>query len=227
MSASEELQDVLDAVLFEPAQWKSENFIKSEGLVPSPNRELMATPCGLLFNELQKSPNVILKSIDEMIDFALELDTGKYTSSSAPVILYVIRLAVRVEEYMLFLIRHGAWANSPLAQSTVGDIYTGCGWASHVRGLDVAPEILELLKSKQQSLRDRLDTVVYPMLDKWTKKATKVRNGFVSDVFCYETCSVCVCVVCLYLCRTCCCFSMSCYENLFCVVFMFTFTICF
>jgi hypothetical protein len=38
-----------------------------------------------------------------MLDTALELDTGKYSLSQSPIILYVIRLCVRVEAFILYL----------------------------------------------------------------------------------------------------------------------------
>ena len=38
-----------------------------------------------------------------MLETALELDTGRYSPSHSPLILYVIRLLVRVEGFLLFL----------------------------------------------------------------------------------------------------------------------------
>ena len=43
-----------------------------------------------------------MSSLDCMLETALELDTGRYSSQS-PLILYVIRLVVRVEGFLLFL----------------------------------------------------------------------------------------------------------------------------
>lgn len=44
-----------------------------------------------------------MSSLDRMLDTALELDTGRYSRIRSPVILYVIRLLVRVEGFLLFL----------------------------------------------------------------------------------------------------------------------------
>lgn len=38
-----------------------------------------------------------------MLDTALELDTGRYSPAQSPLILYVFRLVVRVEGFLLFL----------------------------------------------------------------------------------------------------------------------------
>jgi hypothetical protein len=37
------------------------------------------------------------------------MDAGKWKASSSTIILYVVRLVVRVESYLLFLIRHHHW----------------------------------------------------------------------------------------------------------------------
>ena len=62
-----------------------------------------ATPAGLLFNELQRCPHVVLKAVEDMLFYALELDVGKYSPSSSGVLLYVSRLAVRVLGYLDFI----------------------------------------------------------------------------------------------------------------------------
>lgn len=56
-----ELQAVIDGCLFEPGQWISPLDKKHlPRVVPTLDRSLFATPCGLLFNELLKSPHVRL-----------------------------------------------------------------------------------------------------------------------------------------------------------------------
>jgi hypothetical protein len=41
--------------------------------------------------------------VSRLVDTAVEMDTGRYGSTSCSVILYVIRLAVRLEGYVLFV----------------------------------------------------------------------------------------------------------------------------
>ena len=86
---------------------------------------------GLLFNELQKSPQGIAIAISELVNYALEIDTGRYSDSTAAIILYVIRLVVRVEGFMKFLCDHNSWDRSSLV---------GAGPQSHLRGLKCTPE---------------------------------------------------------------------------------------
>lgn len=45
----------------------------------------------------------VITSLDRMLETALELDTGRYSPGQSPLILYIIRLVVRVEGYLLFL----------------------------------------------------------------------------------------------------------------------------
>lgn len=49
------------------------------------------------------SPNVVLDAILQMLDKAIDMDTGTYSEISDS-ILYIIRLSIRVESYLLFLV---------------------------------------------------------------------------------------------------------------------------
>ena len=50
--AQVELQEVLDAALFEPGGWQPDAPKPMPETVPAPDRACLATPCGLLFQEL-------------------------------------------------------------------------------------------------------------------------------------------------------------------------------
>lgn len=52
------------------------------------------------------------QSIESLIDTAVEMDTGRYSSLSCDVIYYVIRLVTRVEGYLKFISRHYQWRTS-------------------------------------------------------------------------------------------------------------------
>jgi hypothetical protein len=67
---SEDLQEVVDAAVFEPATWQSPGMARTPKptTVPAPTRDHLATPCGLLFNELLRSPTVLLDSLDKVRD---------------------------------------------------------------------------------------------------------------------------------------------------------------
>jgi hypothetical protein len=102
------LQLIVDACLFEPGAWKPADFTETITEIPVVDRDklqaLLATPHGTLFNEIAKSPDVLTSCIIKILERALDMDVGKYTkaSSSGPLILYAIRLAVRIEGYLKY-----------------------------------------------------------------------------------------------------------------------------
>lgn len=68
--ASSELRDVLDACLFEPGLWRPPFEANALILttVPAPDRRALATPSGLLFNELCCSPAGLVGALDAFLD---------------------------------------------------------------------------------------------------------------------------------------------------------------
>jgi len=102
------LQLIVDACLFESGNWRPADFTYIITEVPVVDREklkaLLAIPHGTLFNEIAKSPDVLTSCVIKMFERALDMDVGKYTkvSSSGPLIMYTIQLAVRVEGYMKY-----------------------------------------------------------------------------------------------------------------------------
>lgn len=105
------LQTIVDAALFEPGLWKPADFSLQIEEIPiideSKLQALLATPQGSMFNEISKSPDVLTDCVIKILDRALDMDVGRYVkdSSSGPMILYAIRLAVRVEGYLKFALR--------------------------------------------------------------------------------------------------------------------------
>jgi len=51
--ACPELMEMLDGVIFEPGEWQATEAKSVPVVVPAPDREHLATPLGLLFNELR------------------------------------------------------------------------------------------------------------------------------------------------------------------------------
>ena len=102
------LQMIVDAAIFEPGRWKPADFIDIVNEIPIKDFDrleaLLATAHGTLFNEIAKSPDVVTSSVVKILERALDMDVGKYTkkSSSGPLILYAIRLAVRIEGYLKY-----------------------------------------------------------------------------------------------------------------------------
>jgi hypothetical protein len=156
-----DIQEVLDAALFEPGQWQSSSgkIVISE--VPCEQRDHLCTPVGLLFNELIVAPALVLSSIHSMLEKVLDMDTGKYSTLSES-ILYVIRLVVRVEGFILFLGRHRKHKSF-----SNGFRYFGAAEESSVRGLDCSEDAMQAALSAQQNLRNLLNTQVFKMIARY------------------------------------------------------------
>jgi hypothetical protein len=55
---------------------------------------------------IDRSPDVVLDCVARLLKLALDLDTGTVHSTTVPIILYIVRLASRVENYIAFLVLH-------------------------------------------------------------------------------------------------------------------------
>jgi len=151
---SKSLQLIVDAALFEPGMWKPSDYFEQVTEIPIVDEKklqnLLSTPIGTLFNEIAKSPDVLVTSVIKMLERAVDMDVGKYvaTSSSGPLILYTARLAVRIEGFLKFALRKC---------NTVGQ--------PRPRGL----EFMETWKVEKamKDLRKTLDDRVIPMLEYW------------------------------------------------------------
>jgi hypothetical protein len=78
---SKELRSILDSVMFEPGKHlRADMSLVQPLMVPSPQSDLLASPYGLLFNELCRSPDTVVRSILILLKGALACDTGLYTS---------------------------------------------------------------------------------------------------------------------------------------------------
>jgi hypothetical protein len=164
------IQEVLDAAMFEPGQWQEHAVRSSPMEVPAENRDHLCTPTGLLFNELIMSPNIVFAAVYEMLDKVVEMDTGKYSELSES-ILYVVRLAVRLEGYILFLIRNNAFHANNVGTEESRARYNGAYYEANVRGLETENETLHVAVECQKKLRRILDDRVFRILARWIKKA--------------------------------------------------------
>ncbi|CAE7697283.1 unnamed protein product [Symbiodinium sp. CCMP2456] len=167
------LQAVLDAALFEPGQWQSKQAAVTgpPSAVPAPDRSHLATPAGLLFNELLRSPRVLLDTTRLLLDVAVEKDPGHPGSANEGLILYLVRLATRVQAYLLFLVQH-ARTGAYLERA-------GAHWEAKVRGLpteDKAGQEVQRLQGLHSELRDVLEGKVTDMLLYWAKVAAKKKE---------------------------------------------------
>ncbi|CAE7723402.1 unnamed protein product [Symbiodinium sp. CCMP2456] len=154
-----QLQAVLDAVLFEPGPWLTyqEALAGPPPTVPSKSVSAPATRAGLLLNELQYSPEPVLDSVLQLLQFAYEQDPGRPGTGREGLILFLVRLAVRVESHAMLVLQRARGAS------------TGAG------ARQVAPR-----KDKLQSLEDRtkrlsgvLRNAVLEMMLQWASQAIK------------------------------------------------------
>eukprot|EP00957_Ditylum_brightwellii_P122112 9312706-Ditylum_brightwellii.AAC.1 len=147
------LQLIVDAALFEPGLWKPADFTETVNEVPIVDLDklqaLLATPLGTLFNEIAKSPDVLTSCIVKIVERALDMDVGKYSkkSSSGPLILYGIRLAVRIEGYMKFALKK-CRAGKP-----------------RPRGLESLD--CQKVEESMKKIRTMLDNQAIPILEYW------------------------------------------------------------
>ncbi len=151
---SKALQLIVDAALFEPGRWRPADFTDVIREIPVVDEKklnaLLSTPLGSMFNEIAKSPEVLTSCINKMLARALDMDVGKYNkrTTSGPLILYAVRLAVRVEGFMKFALKECSKPGQP-----------------RPRGL----ESLDNVKVEEalKKLRSLLHKQAFPVLEYW------------------------------------------------------------
>jgi len=121
----------------------------------------------LLFNELVMSPVIVLNCISTMLERVLDMDTGKYSALSES-ILYTIRLVVKVESYILFLVQHRQAHDEILSNS---ERCFGASYLSDVRGLKCSEATLQEALTCQRKMRATLNDQVFKILARWIKHA--------------------------------------------------------
>ena len=106
----------------------------------------------------------LLKTLSSIFEMVLLQDTGRYDPaiSTAPVILYVLRVIVRVEAYISEIQEYNA--SDPASRQSV------------VRGLRCPSTTLELLAQHRKKVRSQLDEDASPILERWLEKATRAKN---------------------------------------------------
>lgn len=120
----------------------------------------MATTHGLIFNEIHRSPNVFIDSIVKLLGLCLDLDVGTFHSNTVPIILFVFRVASRVESFVSFLIDHGR----------------GCrvdGIDGVLRSIDLDEATIVTLETGLRRMRYVLQTRLQPMLEAWCSELSR------------------------------------------------------
>ena len=111
--AEPKIQAVMDAALFEPGKWRSVNSdivslngkpLKASDIRIPGEAALLHSPWGLLYNELMFAPKNTIEGIMDLLDAAIERDSGRFGSPSSKVIMYASRLACRVARFIQHLL---------------------------------------------------------------------------------------------------------------------------
>ena len=168
---SQQLQQVLDATIFEPGnhlESKYANLVPTD--VPTSAPHLLATAHGLLLNELCRSPEVLLSGILRLLRQAIDLDTGSVKSSTAGIILYVVRLCARVDNALTFLIH-----------CFYGKHETLKGDNAIFRDLNLTASTAAHLTIARESLRAALHGEGLGVLEIWIRKLMRECEGKMDD----------------------------------------------
>jgi hypothetical protein len=160
-----DVQALIDSVVFEPGEWHPPVQKIAPESIPAPDRGFLATPLGLLSNELKMSPQGLLQCLNHLLDCALDLDPGSYTEESGFMILYTVRLLIRIQGFMLYFINHHRW-------SKTDDVHRS-KWEGYVRGLDSNDLHIQSMADHLRALRTSFDEQVAPMLESWIDQALK------------------------------------------------------
>ena len=85
--------------------------------------------------------------------------------------MYVTRLAVRVEGYLLFLTRNKKFHD--LQDQSSENIYNGAYIESDVRGLKCSDDVIEEALGCQKQIRILLEDKIFKIIARWIKKSKK------------------------------------------------------
>ena len=164
---SKDLRLILDSVLFEPGKYLRMDMTGVEPMmVPTSHSDLLATPFGLLINELCRSPDTIIRSILTLLRGALACDTGSVVdegatdfNNSTRIILYLTRVGSRIDNYLSFIIDNATGKHDCISHA--------------LRETEVSEETLAALQSGRAAIRELLDTLFAPLLEDYLTRLDK------------------------------------------------------
>ena len=162
---SSKLRGILDSVIFEPGRHlRVADTGVMPSMVPTQHKHLLSTSYGLLCNELHRTPETVLRSIQALVKGALALDTGELCNSNeddfntgVQIILYVTRLTCRVDNFISFLIDTKTGQHPCLSSITL-------------REVDINPQCLTTLQRGLDGIRTQLHDEVAPLLEDYLLK---------------------------------------------------------
>jgi hypothetical protein len=98
------------------------------------------------------------------------MDSGRY-SELGESILYVTRLAIRVEGYLLLLVRNKRFHSKQKDSET--NIYNGAYQEAEVRGLRCGEDVIKEALDCQQKIRSLLEEKIFKVIARWIKKSKR------------------------------------------------------
>jgi hypothetical protein len=149
------LQALLDSVVFEPARYLPRSSAYAPEFVPTTDEKCLATPYGLLLNELTCSPFELLLSVIRLMKLALSLDTGSYFASQTDIILYVFRFSCRVDNFTTFLIDYAAGRTHKTLT---------------LRDMKLTQEVAGFLLEKHIEIQQLIEDRFVPMMRRWIRE---------------------------------------------------------
>ena len=158
-----QLRALLDATLWEPGAFSSATMSNTAPVpqeVPCAKPELLSTAYGLMLNELYRSPAVVLTATVKLLKLALDLNTGTVHGSTTEVILFVCRLASRVDSYVSFVIELTEGTHQSMAKNN-----------RSLRDIDVSPETIVELKHGLVQIRSLLHGDLLAMIKDFSVSA--------------------------------------------------------
>jgi Ca2+-binding EF-hand superfamily protein len=155
--SSHEIQQVLDAVLFEPGPWQPPGLVYVPQEIPATTRRHMATPCGVLFHELSHAPAPLIDAAEELLALSLELDTGRHDAPAVPGVLFAARALTRMLAFITTL----------LEQEDIEDPKL------KTRGVDPPQKAKKSLEVAQERVKKVISARVRPVIRRWLNRAAK------------------------------------------------------
>ena len=156
---SAKLRGILDSVLFEPGRYLHIDHGSSEPeMVPTQHKALLSTPYGLILNELLLSPDTIIQGVLSLMNGAISLDTGVVCdiadddfSVSVDIILYIVRLGARLDNYVTFAIQQARNGHPSMEVK--------------LRDVSLTPENLSVLDRGMEQMRSLMHGELDDLLD--------------------------------------------------------------
>ena len=155
--SSHEIQQVLDAVLFEPGPWQPPGLVFVPQEIPASTRQHMATPCGVLFHELSHAPAPLIDAAEELLALSLELDTGRHDAPAVPGVLFSTRALTRMLAFITTL----------MEQEHIEDP------KMRTRGVQPPPKSKKSLENAKERVSKVISARVRPVIRRWLNRAAK------------------------------------------------------